>query len=372
MSKSKVIVYDTNKQDMKSIIEDVFVNFPQDVKGKKVLIKPNMLGPFEVERGVTTNPVLIEALVDYLIDCGANIIVGDNPGGQGGGVIAAAKKSGIYQASKGHFENIGTACQLFPMNSRFVKEINVSDAVLDCDILIDLPRFKTHAYAGISGSIKNMFGIVVGPGKAKLHFETPKPDDFHELLVDLYQVRVPDLVIMDGIYAMEGMGPTTGNLKKIDKVLASTDGVALDATMARMMGFDIELIRHILVANERNLGVYKEEDIELVGDASKIEGFELPISYSAEVKATAPKMAGVLDLYKLSTTVPNFCKPENCVKCGECAKSCPVGAITMDPYPVINRKKCISCYCCAELCLRECFEYIDGTQVFETLFSKLQ
>lgn len=53
---------------MKSIIEDVFVNFPQDVKGKKVLIKPNMLGPFEVERGVTTNPVLIEALVDYLID----------------------------------------------------------------------------------------------------------------------------------------------------------------------------------------------------------------------------------------------------------------------------------------------------------------
>lgn len=115
MSKSKVIVYDTNKQDMKSIIEDVFVNFPQDVKGKKVLIKPNMLGPFEVERGVTTNPVLIEALVDYLIDCGANIIVGDNPGGQGGGVIAAAKKSGIYQASKGHFENIGTACQLFPM-----------------------------------------------------------------------------------------------------------------------------------------------------------------------------------------------------------------------------------------------------------------
>lgn len=280
MSKSKVIVYDTNKQDMKSIIEDVFVNFPQDVKGKKVLIKPNMLGPFEVERGVTTNPVLIEALVDYLIDCGANIIVGDNPGGQGGGVIAAAKKSGIYQASKGHFENIGTACQLFPMNSRFVKEINVSDAVLDCDILIDLPRFKTHAYAGISGSIKNMFGIVVGPGKAKLHFATPKPDDFHELLVDLYQVRVPDLVIMDGIYAMEGMGPTTGNLKKIDKVLASTDGVALDATMARMMGFDIELIRHILVANERNLGVYKEEDIELVGDASKIEGFELWIGYN--------------------------------------------------------------------------------------------
>ena len=370
-NKSKVIVYETQEQEMSKIIENIFENFPMEVEGKKILIKPNMLGPFEVERGVTTNPIIIEALVDYLIEKGANVIVGDNPGGQGGGVIAAAKKSGIFQASKGHFENIGAACQIYPMNSRLVKEITVSNAVLDCDILIDLPRFKTHAYAGISGGIKNMFGIVVGPGKAKLHFATPKPDDFHELLVDLYQVRVPDLIIMDGIYAMEGMGPTTGNLVQINKVLASNDGVALDATMARMMGFDINLIRHLIVANERNLGNYKEEDIEVIGDASKIENFVIPISYSAEVTATAPKMGGVLELYKLGTTVPNFCKPDNCVKCGECARSCPVGAISMEPYPVINRKKCISCYCCAELCLRDCFEYIDGAKVFEQLFSKL-
>lgn len=369
--KSKVIVYETDKQEMKNIVEDVFKQFPKEVKGKKVLIKPNMLGPFEQERGVTTSPLLIEALVDYLLEQGADVTVGDNPGGQGGGVIATAKKCGIYQASKGHFENIGASCQLIDFNSRFAKQINISTAILEADILIDLPRFKTHAYAGISGSIKNMFGIVVGPGKAKLHFATPKPDDFHELLVDLYQVRVPDLIIMDGVYAMEGMGPTNGKLKQINKVLASDDGVALDATMTRMMGFDINLIRHILVAAERKIGVYKEEDIEVIGDASQIKDFELPISYSKEVTATAPALNGVLELYKLGTTVPDFAVPENCVKCGECAKSCPVQAITLDPYPTINRKKCISCFCCAELCLRDCFRYIDGTKTFENLFSKL-
>lgn len=368
--KSQVIIYNTKENEIRKIIENIFERFPMEVEGKKILIKPNMLGPFEAEKGVTTSPLVIEPLVNYLVERGAEVIVGDNPGGQGGRVIATAKKSGIYQASKGYFQNIGAACHQIDFNSRFTKQINVSNAVLDCDILINLPRFKTHAYAGISGAIKNMFGIVVGPGKAKLHFATPRLNDFHELLVDLYQVRIPDLIIMDGIYAMQGMGPTAGPLKKIDKILASTDGVALDATMARMMGFDIEPLKHILVAAERNIGVYKEEDIEVIGDDSVIDDFELPISYGVEVKATAPKLDGLLDLYKLGNTAPNFCKPENCVKCGECFKSCPVQAITMEPYPTIDRKKCISCFCCTELCQKECFEYIDGAKVFETMFSK--
>lgn len=356
---------------MKNIIASIFEKFPLNVTGKKVLIKPNMLGPFEMERGVTTSPIVIDALVSYLIEAGANVMVGDNPGGQGGGVIATAKRCGIYQASHGKFANISKSCKMVELKSRFVKEVNVSTAVLDADILIDLPRFKTHGYAGMSGAIKNMFGIVVGPGKAKLHFATPNPDDFHELLVDLYQVRVPDLVIMDGIVAMEGMGPTTGELRPLNKIIASTDGVALDSIVARMMGFDIGLIRHIGIASERGIGAADLDDIDVEGDFHVIEGFKLPVSYDRNTKITAPKMSGVLELYKVGTTVPNFIKKEACVKCGECYRSCPVSAITMDPYPVINRRKCISCFCCAELCLKECFGYLNGIEVFDNLFSKL-
>ncbi|MGB7604581.1 MAG: DUF362 domain-containing protein [Lutisporaceae bacterium] len=371
MDKSKVVLYDTSKEEIKIIIEDIFKQFPMELEGKKVLVKPNMLGPFEQEKGVTTNPIVIEALVTYLLERKADVIVGDNPGGQGGGVVATAKKCGIYQASLGRFQSISKSCRMIDLKSRFLKEINVSDAIMDADIIINLPRFKTHGYAGLSGAIKNMFGIVVGPGKAKLHFKTPKPEDFHELLVDLYQVRVPDLVIMDGIYAMEGMGPTTGDLRPLNKILASIDGVALDATVARMMGFDLELIRHITIAAERGIGHYMEDEIVIIGDNKPIENFKLPISYDASVKITAPKMSGVMELYKLGSTVPNFDKPDLCLKCGECAKSCPVLAITMEPYPVINRRKCISCFCCAELCLKGCFGYVDGVKVFDKLFSAL-
>lgn len=371
MGKSRVVIYDTQSQSMKDIIASIFEKFPHNVAGKKVLIKPNMLGPFEMERGVTTNPIVIDALVTYLLEAGADVIVGDNPGGQGGGVIATAKRCGIYQASHGRFVNISKSCKMVKLNSRFVKEVNVSTAILEADILINLPRFKTHGYAGISGAIKNMFGIVVGPGKAKLHFATPNPNDFHELLVDLYEVRIPDLIIMDGIFAMEGMGPTTGELRPLNKIIASTDGVALDAVVARMMGFDISLIRHIIVAAERGLGVCDMDNIEIEGDFHIIENFKLPISYDRNSKITAPKMSGVLELYKVGTTVPNFIKKEACIKCGECSRSCPVSAIIMDPYPVIDRRKCISCFCCAELCLKECFGYLNGAEVFDSLFSKL-
>lgn len=368
---SRVFIYETKELDVNDIIQDIFQQFPFELSGKKVLVKPNMLGPFEMERGVTTNPVLIEALVKYLIAKEADVIVGDNPGGQGGGVINTAKKCGLYQASMGKFENIGKRCRMHKLESRFVNEISVSEAFFEADYVINVPRFKTHGYAGLSGAIKNMFGIVVGPGKAKLHFKTPRPDDFHELLVDLYQVRVPDLTIMDGIVAMEGMGPTTGKLRPLNKILASTDGVALDSTVAGMMGFDVEVIKHVSIAADRGLGKYKKEEIEIIGDASPIEDFQLPISYSSEVKATAPAMDGVVALYKIGTTVPKFAKAEKCIHCGECARSCPASAIRLDPDPVIEHRKCISCFCCAELCTKECFDYVDGASVFDGLFTKL-
>lgn len=371
MAKSKVAIYSTVDTSISEIIRNAMEQFPLDVENKTVLIKPNMLGPFEQEKGVTTSPAVLQPLVEYLLNRNANVIVGDNPGGQGGGVELTAKRCGIFQASLGTFVNIGKRCRIIKINSRFVDNINVSDAVLDADIVIDLPRFKTHAYAGVSGAIKNMFGIVVGPGKAKLHFAARKLDEFHELLVDLYQVRIPDLVIMDAIYAMEGMGPTTGNLIPLNKILVSSDGVALDATVARMMGFNLKLIKHITIAAERNLGKCKEDEIEIIGDASQIKNFELPVTYNEEDMIKAPRFSGVLELYKLGTAIPEFYNFDKCIQCGECACSCPVGAINLTPYPEINRGKCISCFCCAELCAKECFRYADGRQVFENLFSKL-
>lgn len=369
---SKVIIYDNAQRDVKNIIEDIFRKFPLDVSGKKILVKPNMLGPFEQEKGVTTNPVVIETVVDYLLAKGADVIVGDNPGGQGGGVDLTAKKCGIYQASKGTYRNIGDSCVMYKTDSRFFKEITISRVIHEVDMVINLPRFKTHGYAGLSGAIKNMFGYVVGPGKANLHLKTPRIEDFCELLVDLYQIRVPELTIVDGIYAMEGMGPTTGKLRWLDKIIAGTDGVAVDTVISRMMGFKKEDIKYIHIAAERGLGTDVDSEIEVVGDDSKIENFELPVSYSKTFKASAPGIEGVMSLYKVGHMVPKFEKVELCKRCRKCMEACPAAALTFkDNYPVIDHRKCISCFCCAEMCAEGCFAYIDAVDIFENMFSKL-
>jgi len=327
-----------------------------------------MLGPFPVHRGVTTHPALIKALVEYLKTRDpATIIVGDNPGALGYGENEyCAQRSGILEGSQGFYRNISRETIRRDIDSPFVKSVIISRGLLESDLVINLPKFKTHLQTIMTGAIKNMYGILVGGEKARLHTLAPNPRDFARILVDIYKVRIPDLTIMDAIIGMEGNGPSNGRLRNINRILASDSGVALDATVAYMMGIEPSRVDHLRIAAQDGLGDIKLERIEIEGSLHRISDFKLPLTVGSR---------GLIGTMINRYFYPSLAKPhlkireKKCQLCKVCIKSCPAKAIVISrEYPFIRQELCTACYCCYELCPHSAID-LTGWQRFIGWFS---
>ncbi len=167
----------------------------------------------------------------------ASLVVGDNPGLMNYGANEESfRVSGLMDASKGYYRNIGNDSRKVAFNPEFLPSVSPSRAVLDADVVISLPKFKTHGLSVITGAIKNSYGILPGAQKAVLHKAAGCAERFHEMLVDVFRLRVPDLFIVDAVVGMEGNGPAGLDLRDIGLILASDNGVAVDACIAFMMG----------------------------------------------------------------------------------------------------------------------------------------
>jgi len=327
---------------VRAAVRRIFAAFPLEVEGRQVLVKPNILGPFPPERGVTTNPEVVGAIVDYLLEGGATVMVGDNPGGLAKNSWHTALVTGLVDASRGCFVNLSQEVVNVPAHSRFTESFPISRAVLEADLVVNVPCFKTHLLTTLTGCVKNCFGYVAGGAKAALHLKAPTRNRFSELLLDLYTIRPPDLHILDGVLAMEGNGPTHGTVRPLGKLLAGYDGVAVDATMARLMGVDPTQLRLFQLAAERGLGKVAADEIAVEGHLEPIADFRLPTSFQSSPHDQADA------LMKISTLRPRV-SVERCSRCGQCASSCPPQVLKLDPYPVVG-EGCISCFCCVELC----------------------
>ena len=139
-------------------------------------------------------------------------------------------------------------------NPDFVPMVSVSRAVLEADVIISLPKFKTHGLTVLTGAIKNSYGYLPGAQKAKLHKAAGSPERFHEMVVDVFNLRVPDFFLMDAVVGMEGNGPASPDLRDIGLILASDNGVALDGVMATMTGCDPGRLRFLQKAKKMGLG----------------------------------------------------------------------------------------------------------------------
>lgn len=344
----KVLIINSDYEKIEKDIERVFDLFPLDVKGKKVLVKPNILGPFKKERHITTHPSLVRAVISHLEKKDAEIIVGDNPGFRGFGMNEkSAAISGILDAAGKYYKNIGKDFKKISVESKYFSQAIVSKDVLDCDVLISLPKFKTHINTKITGGVKNMYGILGGSEKERIHRIAAKPRQFAEAVVDIYQIKVPDLVIMDAVMGMQGDGPNSKDLRKIGKIIASNNAVCLDAVMAEMMGMnpaDIDLLR---IANERGLGSIDINEIDIIGKLEKIPNFKLPINFTAA--KGVPSSYNLL-VHLLVSRIKLVIDAKKCKKCHICMNHCPVDAISENKNIDIDNKKCIKCYCCKELC----------------------
>ena len=192
-----------------------------------ILLKPNMLSKSSPDRAVTTHPSVVEAVIILLKEFGAkasNITVADSSGGPQNPMILAAnyKVCGFADVASRQGVNLYTKLESKTVRTDgvMVKEFELIAPAVDCDIIINLPKFKTHVMTAMSGAVKNLFGTVPGLKKAEFHMRFPDKDNFSEMIVDLCETVKPDFTIVDGIVGMEGDGPGSGIPRKFGIMLA--------------------------------------------------------------------------------------------------------------------------------------------------------
>ena len=175
------MIHPASYEVLRPAVDRAFELFPMEVRGKKVLIKPNVLRASEAREGIVTHPAVLRAVVEKVESLDpASIVVGDNPGLFGYGANEEAfRKTGLMEAAKGYYQNIGNDSRKVGFNPDFTPELSVSRIVLDADIVISLPKFKTHGLTVITGAIKNSYGFLPGAQKARLHEAAGCAERFH-------------------------------------------------------------------------------------------------------------------------------------------------------------------------------------------------
>lgn len=319
------------------------------LRGKQVLIKPNMVVGASPEKAVCTHPEVVGALIRHLP--GSEVIVGDSPGL--GSTENVAAKTGILEvcqrdgATLADFTNPvvvetphGAVCRGIPL----------AEVVLRADAVISAAKLKTHALTRYTGAVKNLFGCIPGKLKPEMHLRMEEIETFAAFLVDVYLTVNPVLSVVDGIVAMEGNGPRNGLPRKVGVLLAGMDGVAVDAVAASVIGIDPFSVPTILDAHQRGVGCGDLRSIEIVGtslsDAS-IRGFKTVPGSSSALKNLPPFLKHLL---REQLTARPMVNVQSCIGCAVCRELCPAKAITMDKAAVISKHDCIRCYCCQELC----------------------
>ncbi len=323
--------------------------------GERILLKPNLLAGEPPERAVTTHPAVLAGCARLLREAGAEVEFGDSPGMEN--AIRAARQAGLLEAgvrSGAQFVEFSTSHDLDNPGGNTVSSFPVARPVLACDGVVSLPKMKTHQLTRITGAVKNTFGCIPGKRKALYHVQFLDIADFSELLVELSKQVRPRLHVMDGIVAMEGNGPRSGDPKPMGVLVLSEDPVAVDATFSQLVASDPEFVPTAVVGQQQGLGTFRRDEIEYVGDP--LESF-VDASFRM-IRQPAHRHAA----YAHCSIVKNAVLPKpvinarRCTRCGRCVEACPVPEKALGfedgrPRPPrYDYDLCIRCYCCQEMC----------------------
>ena len=320
-------------------------------KGKKVFIKPNLLLAATPGEACTTHPALLEAVIRAFQATGSEVFFGDLPGGfHVGASLKINEKCGMNLVAKNtgaelvRLEHHGFSERKIP-NGRKIKIIHTPKFLDGMDVLINIPKLKTHMQSLYTGAIKNVFGFTTTGDRAHAHTFN-NYSDFSSVLVDIYSAITPTFNIMDAVVGMEGTGPSQGKPVKLGMLLASEDGVALDAAASAATGFAPGEILSIVKAGKRGLGVADLSNIKIEGAsiASVKKNIRRPSSFIFNM---LPSVGG---LFAAATRVKPVIDKNSCKKCNRCVEVCPAGAIKTSGAYRIEDDKCILCFCCHEMC----------------------
>ena len=223
-------------------------------KGTKVLLKPNMLSADTPDKCVTTHPAIFYAVAKKFLETGAIVSYGDSPAI--GNVVGASKRTGMHDAALEL--NVKLADFKNGKDIRYEKGVQnkhffVANAVLENDVVVSLPKLKSHGFQKFTGSVKNQMGCIPGLLKAEYHVKLPDAFDFAKMLLDLNAFVNPSLYVMDAVFAMEGNGPRGGIPRKMKLILMSADPIALDAVACKIINLDPNLVPTIYLGGQLGL-----------------------------------------------------------------------------------------------------------------------
>lgn len=328
--------------------------------GMRVVIKANLVSAMKPDRAATTHPVLLSALCDMLVEQGAEVIVGDSPGGLYNSAFVGHVYSvtGMKELEKhgAHLNyDFSEESAEFP-EGKILRDFVYTGYLRDADFIINFCKLKSHGMMGMSCAAKNMFGAIPGVIKPEYHFRFPKYEDFADMIVDLDEYFHPVISIADAVVGMEGNGPTAGTARKMGFLLASHSPHTLDMVAAYLIGFSREELPILDAAYRRGLVPQSVEDVKLIGSASglRVVDFERVVErrsleFSGDGKNPLKRWFSKIAASVLRTRP--VLKPDICVGCGICEGICPAKAITIkNKKAKIDRRKCIRCFCCQEFC----------------------
>jgi len=326
--------------------------------GKRVLLKPNVLAIRPPEDAVTTHPAVVSAMCELVKEAGGIPVIGDGSGIVRPGFAStsqALKASGIEAVASAcgaeliNFETSGYTEVSVPAARQF-PSLYIAKAVLEADVVISLPKLKTHELTLYTGAVKNFFGAVPQKIRKQAHALEDR-DRFGEAIVDIYSIAKPHLAVMDGVIGMEGNGPANGTPIHSGIIMASYDCLALDVVASELIGIDPLKVPTNKAGLSRGFGTQKPEVKGLPLQEASLE-FKM-----AEGGTTAMVPSFLMRALKKHLTVKPFINTSKCALCKACVLNCSAHAIEeMDKILKINPEKCIQCYCCRELCPNDAVE----------------
>ena len=318
-------------------------------KGSRVLLKPNLLYGKSPENAITTHPSIVRGMIQIVREAGGVPFIGDSP--SIGSLMKTAEKAGIKAVAdemKCPLVEFDKPVLLSKGTGKIFKQLEIEQTVLEADVIINLPKWKTHAQMLLTLGVKNLFGCIPGPRKPLWHLKAG--DDrklFAQILFDIYQIIQPSLTILDGILGMEGNGPNSGRPISIGLILASGDSLSLDQIVCDLLGISRKSLPTNRVAIEQGMG---KDTIEVFGE--KVEDVKISKFQFPTLSQTDWGLPGFLkNALKNAFTSKPIIVEKMCKDCEQCATICPPKALTRKGKDLtFDYGECIRCFCCLEVC----------------------